>query len=114
MGRQLQDLRNHSPHGHLRWRQLLGEHGRRTTTELLGLPTYKSVHMDSTITTGSEVLVVGDFSNYLIYDRIGVSLEYVQNVVDGSGIPTLQRGWVAHWRTGADVLNVDAFRTLRL
>ena len=83
-------------------------------TELLGLPTYKSVHMDSTITTGSEVLVVGDFSNYLIYDRIGVSLEYVQNVVDGSGIPTLQRGWVAHWRTGADVLNVDAFRTLRL
>ncbi len=83
-------------------------------TELLGLPTYKSVHMDSTITTGSEVLVVGDFSNYLIYDRIGVSLEYVQNVVDGSGVPTLQRGWVAHWRTGADVLNVDAFRTLRL
>lgn len=83
-------------------------------TELLGLPTYKSVHMDSTITTGSEVLIVGDFQNYLIYDRIGVQLEYVQNVVDGSGVPTLQRGWVAHWRTGADVLNVDAFRTLRL
>jgi len=83
-------------------------------TELLGLPSYKSVHMDSTVTTGSEMLIVGDFSNYLIYDRIGVQLEYVQNVVDGSGVPTLQRGWVAHWRTGADVLNVDAFRTLRL
>ena len=68
----------------------------------------------STATTGSNILLCGDFSQYLIYDRLGTSIEYIQNVVDGSGLPTGQRGWVAHWRTGADVLVADAFRVLKL
>lgn len=88
--------------------------GAKQPEELLGLPTYRSVHMDSTCTTGSEILICGDFNNYVIYDRIGLSLEYIPNQFDGSGIPTLQRGWVAHWRTGADSVNDDAFRVLSL
>lgn len=82
--------------------------------ELLGVPTYQSVYMDSTMTTGANAIVIGDFSNYVIYDRIGLGLEYIPNQVDGSGYPTLQRGWVAHWRTGADSVNHDAFRVLQL
>lgn len=81
---------------------------------LLGLPTIRSSKVVSTATTGSNILLCGDFSQYLIYDRLGTSIEYIQNVVDGSGLPTGQRGWVAHWRTGADVLVADAFRVLKL
>jgi HK97 family phage major capsid protein len=59
------------------------------------------------------LIVLGDFSQYVIYDRIGTSVEYVQNVVDGSGIPTGQRGLLAHKRNGADVTDLDAFRFLK-
>jgi predicted phage gp36 major capsid-like protein len=34
-------------------------------------------------------------------------------VVDGSGLPTGQRGLVAHKRVGADVTDVNAFRFLK-
>lgn len=82
--------------------------------ELLGKPVIEGSAVVSTATTGSNILLCGDFSQYLIYDRLGTSIEYIPNVVDGSGIPTGQRGWVAHWRTGADVLVANAFRVLKL
>lgn len=85
-----------------------------TPQELLGAPAYKAVAMDSTMTTGAEAIVIGDFKNYYIYDRIGMGIEYIPSQVDGSGAPLLQRGWVAHWRVGADVVNADAFRVLQL
>jgi len=71
--------------------------------------------MTSTVTTGSNILLAGDFSQYLIFDRIGTTMEYVPNIFDTtSGRPTGQRGWLAHWRVGADVLVPNAFRVLKL
>lgn len=71
--------------------------------------------MSSTLTTGQDVLLYGDFSRYQIVDRIGFTTEFVPNLFDTStGRPTAQRGWLAHWRTGADVTDVNAFRQLRL
>ena len=89
--------------------------GMAQPTKLLGQPLYEASDMVATVTTGSNILLAGDFSEYLIYDRIGVSIEYVPQVFDTStGRPTGQRGYLAHWRVGADVLNSNAFRVLKL
>ena len=83
--------------------------------QLLGQNVYEAYSMTSTVTTGSSILLAGDFSQYLIFDRIGTTLEYVPNIFDTtSGRPTGQRGWLAHWRVGADVLVPNAFRVLKL
>lgn len=83
--------------------------------QLLGRPVYEASAMTATVTTGSNILLAGDFSQYYIYDRIGMSVEYIPNVMDTStGRPTGQRGWFATWRVGGDVVNTNAFRVLKL
>lgn len=77
---------------------------------LLGSPIVQASDMATAQTSGTKLIVLGDFSQYVIYDRIGTSVEFIQNVVDGSGLPTGQRGLVAHKRNGADVTDLDAFR----
>ena len=82
-------------------------------TELLGSPLYHSSTMATAQTSGTILAILGDFSQFVIYDRLGVNVEYIPNVVDGSGVPTGQRGLVAYKRTGSDVTDVDAFRLLK-
>ena len=86
--------------------------------QLIGYPVYQSSAMDSTIVSGStdDVLVLGDFRNYFIYDRIGVQIAF-EPMVKGAGFrPTGHVGWWAHWRTGAgaSAAQCAAFRLLRL
>lgn len=81
--------------------------------ELLGLPIAKASSVTATTTSGNILAVLGDFRQYVIYDRIGVNLEFIPNVVDGSGVPTGQRGLVAYKRVGGDVSDVNAFRLLK-
>jgi len=80
---------------------------------LLDLPVKRSSTMVSATTSGNILVVLGDFSQYIVYDRIGVNVEFIPNVVDGSGIPTGQRGLVAYKRVGGDVSDVNAFRLLK-
>jgi HK97 family phage major capsid protein len=69
----------------------------------------------STVTTGSNILLAGDFSEYVIYDRVGVEMRYVPVVMDATTArPTGQAGWFAFWRTGAEAVNPNAFRVLKL
>ena len=96
--------------GSLFWTDLNGS----TPPSLLGSPIVSSSDMLTTQTTGSIHIVLGDFSQFLIYDRLGTQVEFVQNVVDGSGIPTGQRALLAHKRVGSDVTDVNAFRFLLL
>jgi len=79
---------------------------------LLGSPIAQSSDMATATTSGTALIVLGDFSQYVVYDRIGVSIEVIQNVVDGSGIPTGQRGLVAYKRVGGNVTDLGAFRFL--
>jgi len=79
---------------------------------LLGSPILQASDMASAQTSGTKLMVLGDFSQFVIYDRLGVSVEVVNNVVDGSGLPTGQRGLLAHKRVGSDVTDVNAFRIL--
>lgn len=80
---------------------------------LLGSPIAKSSTMATAQTSGTTLLVLGDWSQFLIYDRIGTQVEFIQNVVDGSGLPTGQRGLVAHKRVGSDITDVSAFKLLK-
>lgn len=81
---------------------------------LLGSPTKQASDFSSATTSGTVLIVLGDFSQYVIYDRIGTQVEFMQNVVDqATGLPTGQRGLVAHRRVGGDVTDVNAFRFLK-
>jgi HK97 family phage major capsid protein len=82
--------------------------------ELLGYGAYEESTMQSAVTTGGLVLLHGDFSNYYIVDRIGMSVQYNPLVVGANQRPTGEAGWFAMWRTGADSVNPDAFRILQL
>ncbi len=63
---------------------------------------------------GQLVAVYGDFRQYAIVDRIGMSVMYEPMVKDTtSGRPTGQGGWFAFWRVGGDALVPGAFRTLK-
>jgi HK97 family phage major capsid protein len=85
-----------------------------TPEQLLGRPVYESSEMVSAVTTGSNILLAGDFSEYLIYDRIGTTLVYDPVVLGSNRIPSGQAGFFAFWRVGADVTNANAFRVLKL
>jgi HK97 family phage major capsid protein len=85
--------------------------------QLLGKPVYESEAMDGTVTTAGAVsnyiLVFGNFQNYVIADRIGMTVEFIPHLFHtGNNRPSGQRGWFAYYRTGADSVNDAAFRLL--
>jgi HK97 family phage major capsid protein len=86
--------------------------GKGQPETLLGAPIYESSTMVGTITTGSKELVFGDFGQFYIVDRVGVSLMYEPMVKGASFRPTGQAGWFMFWRTGSDVATPSAFRVL--
>jgi HK97 family phage major capsid protein len=79
---------------------------------VLGVPLYESTTMASALTTGSKIAIYGDFSQFYIVDRVGVSLMYEPMVKGASQRPTGQAGWFMYWRTGSDVATPAAFRVL--
>lgn len=82
---------------------------------LLGDQLNESSAMSSSITTGQNTLLFGDFSRYYIVDRIGATTEFIPNLFDTStGRPTGQRAWLMHWRVGGGVADPNAFRILKL
>ena len=88
-------------------------------SQLLGRSTYQTSAMAaaplSTATASSDdILVLGDFSEYLIVDRVGMEVVYNPLVLGTNRRPTGEVGWAAFWRVGADVTNADAFRLLRV
>lgn len=87
-----------------------------TPRQLLGKPLYESSAMDGAIATGDDdVLIYGDFRNYVIADRVGFTVEYIPHLfATANNLPSGQRGWYAHWRVGADSVNDNAFRVLRV
>lgn len=87
---------------------------------LLGKPIYEAEDMDGTITGSAEnyMAIFGDFSNFVIADRIGMTVEFIphlfQQTTAGSGFgrPTGQRGWYAYYRTGSAAVNLGGLRML--
>jgi HK97 family phage major capsid protein len=82
---------------------------------LLGQPQYEASSMASVITTGANILLAGNFAEFYIVDRVGMSVIYDPMVKStGNGRPTGQGGWYAFWRVGSDVVDASAFRLLQL
>jgi HK97 family phage major capsid protein len=81
---------------------------------LVGPPIVESSEMDSAVTTGSNLLVCGDFSEYLVYDRLGTVIAYEPIVKGANQRPAEQAGWLMSPRVGADALNANAFAVLQL
>ena len=83
------------------------------SNELLGSQIIASSDMSSATTSGTVMAILGDFSSFVIYDRLGTTVNFVENVVDGSGLPLGQRGLVAYKRVGSNVTDLNAFRFLK-
>lgn len=81
---------------------------------LLGQPQYEASAMAGVVTTGANCLLVGNFAEYYIVDRVGMSVIYDPMVKSSNFRPTGQGGWYAFWRVGADVVDPAAFRLLQL
>lgn len=85
--------------------------------QLLGRPVYETSDMDGAINAAAEnyVLINGDFSQYVIVDRIGMSVELVPHLfATGNNRPSGQRGFYAWWRNGAGSVNDNAFAMLNV
>lgn len=81
---------------------------------LMGYPAAYASAMPSTLTTGNKIMVLGDFSNFLIVDRVGMTVELVPHLFDSSNgnRPSGQRGVYAIWMNNSKTLIPGAFRTL--
>jgi HK97 family phage major capsid protein len=87
-----------------------------TPPRMLGWQLRENSTMDGTITATAAdyLLLAGDFSQYIVTDRIGTMIEVIPHLFGAAGRPTGQRGFYMHWRTGGDVVIPDAFRLLNL
>jgi HK97 family phage major capsid protein len=81
---------------------------------LLGRPVYEASGFPNfTGTTGaSNILVVGDFRNYVLFDRVGSRVELVPHIMGANGRPNGTRGLYYWWRVGGKTVNTNAFRLL--
>jgi HK97 family phage major capsid protein len=88
--------------------------GKGQPETLLGAPIYESTTMSATVASGSLEAIFGDFNQFIICDRVGVSMIY-DPLVQGTGgiLPTGQAGWFMFWRTGSSLSTVNAFRVMK-
>lgn len=86
--------------------------------QLLGRPALEAEAMDAGFNPAADgdnrLAIFGDFQNYVIADRIGMSIEFLPHLVGANRRPTGQRGWYAWYRVGADSVLDSAFRMLNV
>lgn len=70
--------------------------------------------VDTGATADNHILLVGDFEQFVIVDRIGTTVEFVPHLVGANQRPTGQRGFLMWFRTGSDVTSINAFRALNV
>ena len=87
---------------------------------LLRKPLHENSNQDAysdvnpAVTAAHRVLLYGDFSQYVIVDRIGAQVELVPHLFGTNNRPTGQRGILVWLRTGADVVVDQAFVQLNV
>jgi HK97 family phage major capsid protein len=85
------------------------------TPVLTGRPVVVSDYAPAFVSTtgAANLAVVGDFSNFLIVQRAGMTVELVEHLFDtATGRPIGERGWFAFARHGFDSVNSNGFRLL--
>jgi HK97 family phage major capsid protein len=86
--------------------------GPNVGSTMLGYRVRESSAMAASVSTSSNTLLIGDFSQYYVVDRIGLSVVYLPLVLGANRRPTGEVGWACFWRTGGAPVNNDAFRVL--
>jgi HK97 family phage major capsid protein len=86
---------------------------RTVPPSLLSRPTHEASYMDSTIAAGKNLLIYGDWSNYVVTQRVGATVELIPHLFGANRRPTGQRGLYMWARYGADSINDSAFRMLQ-
>lgn len=89
---------------------------------LMGYPIFEASAMTSsaataaTASTGSAAVLAGDFSEYVIVDRVGASVIYEPMVMGSANatLPSGNSGWFLWWRVGAGVAVPTAFQYLQI
>ena len=86
-------------------------------TILKGRRMYENDYLDDLpdgATTAANLLVLGDWSNFVVAQRAGMSIELVPHVFDVTdNRPTGERAWYAWARVGSDSVNDIGFRLLQ-
>lgn len=86
----------------------------RISQDLLGYPTYECSAFGTSLTGGSVIGVIGDFSKFAIVDRIGMNVELIPHLfATANNRPSGQRGLFAVWRNSSEVLDPNAFRRIK-
>jgi HK97 family phage major capsid protein/HK97 family phage prohead protease len=79
--------------------------------ELIGYSAFRASAMPSSPT--GRYLILGDFNEFLVVDRVGMSVELVPHLFGAARrFPTGQRGIYARWRNTTKILVDNAFRVL--
>jgi HK97 family phage major capsid protein len=86
-----------------------------TGATLLGRGAWEASGMQATVVNATKIMVVGDFSYFLIVDRIGLHIELIPTLFGaGQGnIPVGQRAYYCWWRNSSKVLSASAFQALQ-
>jgi len=85
--------------------------------ELLGRPVYEDSSAPGTPSSTTQVenwLVFGDFSNFLIVDKIGTRVQFIPALFNtANNLPDDRVGWHMAKRVGSDSINDSAFVVLQ-
>jgi HK97 family phage major capsid protein len=83
--------------------------------EFNGYPKYELSTMSAASGTGALVMLQGDFSRFLIVDRVGMGIELIPHLFGATNrYPTGQRGVLAIWFNSSKILADNAFRLLQV
>jgi HK97 family phage major capsid protein len=84
--------------------------------DFLGRPKYELSTVVTTTTTGSKIMVAGDFNTgYKVVDRIGGTAELIMHLFDqATARPIGSRGLYYYWRVGGGVQAPNALRYLEV
>ena len=85
-------------------------HGGNTGRTLLGYAANECSAMGTTHASNDTLLVFGDFSKFLIVDKLGLNMELVPHLfATANNLPNGQRGFLAYWFNSCKVLAPEAF-----
>ncbi|HEY5182504.1 MAG TPA: phage major capsid protein [Dermatophilaceae bacterium] len=87
--------------------------GSGSPANLLGFPNLEATSMTGTIGASANILALVDWSRYVVADRIGTTL-VVGNMVGTNGRSIASKEVFAYRRYGADLIDVNAGRVLKL
>jgi HK97 family phage major capsid protein len=81
--------------------------------EMMDLPVSPYGAMDSTLAINKRILILGDFSKFIIADRIGTRL-FPGEGYGNNNRPNGTKGAYAMWRNGTALVTPTAFRVLKV